>query len=413
MNQPPFEAFSGDQPYIFISYAHLDADLVFPIISDWHARGYRIWYDEGIDPGNEWPEEIANALESCTQFLVFVSPRSVLSKNVKNEINFALDMDKDFIAIHLEKTDLPSGLRLRMGDIQAIMKYRMPETMFDNKMNRALLSKAFEPVTTPVVEAPVEMASPPAASEPETEAEKPSQPTPETSPSSANKGSQFLYKNIADMTPKEIKNAVLDDLSNIKDEATALFKNEMANLKKTGSRRRESLTEKRLKRQELKLAKKQLLDENSELTDEIRREIHASLKKPKYKKRSGCFLRVPLILLIIFTGVYFIFIVDRYDSLSEDFLNTNCPSLYSPEKKFELINHYDTTLKSRQKKWALEQDIHKCEAATDKSVKEKELGLNTMSLDELENLLISRMQLVKSLNIKWHASSWKPVSAPK
>ena len=26
---PPFEAYSGDQPYVFVSYAHADGELVF------------------------------------------------------------------------------------------------------------------------------------------------------------------------------------------------------------------------------------------------------------------------------------------------------------------------------------------------------------------------------------------------
>lgn len=437
MNQPPFEAFAGDQPFIFISYAHLDADLVFPIISAWHNQGYRIWYDEGIDPGNEWPEEIANALEGCSQFLVFISPRSVLSKNVKNEINFALDMDKEFIAIHLEKTDLPSGLRLRMGDIQAIMKYRMPETMFNNKMNRALMTAALDALVVngvpdgnkpepaeavPEVEKPV---SPASMDDPEPEhpiiperaeedavmpelsageaAESVSRAGKEPSPSSPWSG--FRYKNIVNMTPTEIKEAVIEDIKLVREEAATLFKNEMENLKSSGAKKREKRAtrrrqsaEKKQKELELKRATKELLQENSELTDEIRREIRSSLKKDRYKKRSGCLPRAPLILIAIVVAGYFIFFSNSYNSLTDTFLETNCPSVYSQEKKFELISLYDDTLKRRQKKWALEEGIRKCEAATDKSVREKELGLNTMTVDELETLLMSRIATSKKPN---------------
>ncbi len=142
----PFEAHTGTDPYIFVSYAHRDSALVFPVITAWHQAGRCIWYDEGIDPGNEWPEEIANALAGASQFIVFVTPRSVESKNVRNEINFALDHGKEFIAIHLEETSLPAGLHLRMGDIQAIMKYRMTQAMFDAKMNKVLLGGTVRPV---------------------------------------------------------------------------------------------------------------------------------------------------------------------------------------------------------------------------------------------------------------------------
>ena len=129
----PLEAYRGDEPYIFISYAHRDSARVFPIIKVFYESGFNIWYDEGIDPGNEWPEEIANALSGCKLFLVFISPNSVGSMNVRNEINFALSENTPFIAIHLEETELTGGLKLQIGAKQAIMKYRMDEESFLRK----------------------------------------------------------------------------------------------------------------------------------------------------------------------------------------------------------------------------------------------------------------------------------------
>ncbi|NOZ20013.1 MAG: toll/interleukin-1 receptor domain-containing protein [Planctomycetes bacterium] len=135
---PPFEAYSGDEPYLFVSYAHKDAAAVYPELKWMHGHGYRVWYDEGIDPGNEWPEEIAKALHGCSMFLVFISPRAVVSKNVRNEINYAINHDKPFLAVYLEETELPRGLELRMGDIQAIVKYRMPEDRYHRQLQRSL-----------------------------------------------------------------------------------------------------------------------------------------------------------------------------------------------------------------------------------------------------------------------------------
>ena len=45
--------YRGDSPYIFISYSHKDSDVVFDIIGQLQMKQYRIWYDEGIDPGTE------------------------------------------------------------------------------------------------------------------------------------------------------------------------------------------------------------------------------------------------------------------------------------------------------------------------------------------------------------------------
>jgi hypothetical protein len=135
---PPFDAYVGSQPYVFISYSHRDSVQVFPEIHRWASQGYRVWYDEGIDPGNEWPEEIARALLGCSLFVVFISPRAVASQNVRNEVNFALDHKKPLVAIHLEDTNLPPGLQLRLGDLQAILKWRMREESFRKKVDRVL-----------------------------------------------------------------------------------------------------------------------------------------------------------------------------------------------------------------------------------------------------------------------------------
>jgi hypothetical protein len=141
---PPFEAFKGNQPYVFISYSHKDSPVVFKEITGLYHAGYRIWYDEGIDPGNEWPDEVAQALEKSSFFIVFISPNSINSQNVKNEINFALNKHKPFLAVHITDTVLPSGLLLRMGDIQAIFRYKMDEITFTKKIYRALPEKLID-----------------------------------------------------------------------------------------------------------------------------------------------------------------------------------------------------------------------------------------------------------------------------
>lgn len=130
----PFGAYRGTEEFVFVSYAHKDGSAVFPDITYLHQQGYRIWYDEGIDPGNEWSEEIAKALVGSSYFLVFVSPNAAESHNVRNEINFALARKKPFLAVHLVETSLPVGLELQMGSIQAVMRFRMSDESYRQKI---------------------------------------------------------------------------------------------------------------------------------------------------------------------------------------------------------------------------------------------------------------------------------------
>lgn len=129
----PFAAYKGSGKYIFISYAHKDSAQVFPIITRFTQQNYNVWYDEGIEPGIEWPEEIANALNNSSLFVVFITPNSVASENVRNEINFALARKMPFIAIHLCATSLTPGLQLQIGSKQAIMHYQMEADAFERK----------------------------------------------------------------------------------------------------------------------------------------------------------------------------------------------------------------------------------------------------------------------------------------
>ena len=45
---------------------------------------------------------------------------------------------KKFLAIHMEETELPLGLELRMGDLQAILKYKLPQSTYQKKVYASL-----------------------------------------------------------------------------------------------------------------------------------------------------------------------------------------------------------------------------------------------------------------------------------
>jgi hypothetical protein len=43
-----FTAYDGNEPYIFVCYAHEDSGIVYPEIQSQHEQGVNLWYDEGI-----------------------------------------------------------------------------------------------------------------------------------------------------------------------------------------------------------------------------------------------------------------------------------------------------------------------------------------------------------------------------
>jgi len=68
--EKPFSAYAGDSPSVFVCYAHDDAGFVYPEIKWLHEHGVNIWYDEGISPGAEFPEELGNAI--LTKYLPYM-----------------------------------------------------------------------------------------------------------------------------------------------------------------------------------------------------------------------------------------------------------------------------------------------------------------------------------------------------
>lgn len=135
-------AYLGEEPYLFVSYARADSERVLREIRRLVERGYRVWYDEGITACHEWPEELARALAGACGCVAFISAASVASVNVRNELHFALNRGKPLLAIHLEATELPPGLELRMGDLQALLRYRLPEDRYLEHLWRALPPEA-------------------------------------------------------------------------------------------------------------------------------------------------------------------------------------------------------------------------------------------------------------------------------
>lgn len=137
MKQPD-PAYSGQEPYVFVSYSHKDKGFVYPEIRKLQEQGINVWYDEGIDAGEEWTERLANAIGGCCNFLYFITPNSVQSEQCRRELNFADNSLVAVTAIHLSPTKLPGGLQLTLGNRQAIIKYELSGAQYLKKLAKAL-----------------------------------------------------------------------------------------------------------------------------------------------------------------------------------------------------------------------------------------------------------------------------------
>ena len=132
----------SDGGYLYISYAHSDNKLVYPVIETIDGWGYKLWYDGGIGISENWTDEIANAIVGSSAFIVFLTENSAASQYVQEEILFALESKIKIIPIYIdEDLKLPPGVKMRLQSIQGIMatsqdKRKVIENRLNDTLNR-------------------------------------------------------------------------------------------------------------------------------------------------------------------------------------------------------------------------------------------------------------------------------------
>lgn len=131
------QVYEGDRPYIFVSYAHADSGVVMPIINALMSEGYRVWYDAGIQAGSAFPDYIADHVHDCECVLMLISRSSLASDWCRNEVNYAISCRKKILPLYLEDVELPRGLEVQLGTVQALFWYAYGT---DDEFNKALFA---------------------------------------------------------------------------------------------------------------------------------------------------------------------------------------------------------------------------------------------------------------------------------
>eukprot|EP00741_Cyanophora_paradoxa_P001949 tig00000532_g1888.t1 len=87
---PPLQpAADGKAWDCFVSYAHVDATLVFRYCDALEAAGFKIWVDRELKAGQKWMAKIGEAMQRCRTYVCFLSPGYIRSHNCDDEMQFA------------------------------------------------------------------------------------------------------------------------------------------------------------------------------------------------------------------------------------------------------------------------------------------------------------------------------------
>ena len=128
-NGIPFVPYQGVDDYIFVSYAHKDSARVFDVIRLLHQQKYRIWYDQGIEIGADWPQVVAEKLLNSALVLIFISKNALLSQNCQREIHYAVSQKKNMLVVFLDESELPADMAMQLSVVPQLRFTDSQETV--------------------------------------------------------------------------------------------------------------------------------------------------------------------------------------------------------------------------------------------------------------------------------------------
>lgn len=114
--------YEGKEPFLFLSYCHADEKIVYPIFEQMAVSGYRIWYDEGNNAGDDWANNIAQHLSSSTAVVAFITEKASESVSCNNELTYAVGHKKKVIPILMGAFTLTGGMELMLSRVHFLKR---------------------------------------------------------------------------------------------------------------------------------------------------------------------------------------------------------------------------------------------------------------------------------------------------
>jgi hypothetical protein len=141
---------SAEASTAFISYSRKDSAFASRLARDLKDAGADVWLDRlDIAPGELWDMAIERALSRCSRVLVILSPSSVDTRGVLDEVAFALKKRKTVIPILFVNCEIP----YRLDPIQ-YLDFRVDYDSALIELLRVLPHKSLRERATVVMEIP-------------------------------------------------------------------------------------------------------------------------------------------------------------------------------------------------------------------------------------------------------------------
>ncbi|MBI1341226.1 TIR domain-containing protein [bacterium] len=124
---------------LFISYAHVDAESVEPVVRLVEASGKSVWIDKGeITAGEGWAGEIVRAIKQAKGVMVMCSPNAFESDHIKREVYLADRYKKPMLPVFIEAAEMPEDFEYFFAGVQWLELFKLPEAERSGAVARAV-----------------------------------------------------------------------------------------------------------------------------------------------------------------------------------------------------------------------------------------------------------------------------------
>ncbi|MCY4526763.1 MAG: toll/interleukin-1 receptor domain-containing protein, partial [Anaerolineaceae bacterium] len=88
--------------HLFLSYSHKDGAMAQRLAQGLQARGFALWYDRELRPGERWLQRLTRAARDCAALLLLMSPAAEQSPWVEMELCIALRYRRPVLPLALQ-----------------------------------------------------------------------------------------------------------------------------------------------------------------------------------------------------------------------------------------------------------------------------------------------------------------------
>jgi hypothetical protein len=103
---------AGGHHFLFVSYSRVDEGLIVPVVDLLRLTDAVVFRDrDSIRAGDRWRQTIDQAIDECTECLVFWCEHALCSEEIAREFGRALRLGKKIVPVLLDNSPLTSELK--------------------------------------------------------------------------------------------------------------------------------------------------------------------------------------------------------------------------------------------------------------------------------------------------------------